>query len=94
MNPLLKPGNSKETTVVERRRPGRIETKNPHLISLYRRPVKVSTAADDQIADQLPTRTQDEEITDPLAAARGIALGIVISIPIWVLIGLAAWSLL
>ncbi len=66
-------------TPADRRRPGRPEAVNPHLIMLLRDP----TAPEDP---DLIQRSQDD-----LGAARGIAVGLVLSAPFW---GLVAYFLL
>ena len=68
--------------VIERRRPGRIETISAHLIPLFRRPAP--TAKITQVSHETEPR-------DDLAPARGIAFGVVLAIPLWALIGFAAW---
>jgi hypothetical protein len=94
VEPSARSDNGKATITAERRRPGRIETSNPHLIKLLRRPEEISPAIEDEAIEVLSTRIQDEIDTDLLAPAKGIILGLAISIAIWVLIGLAGWFLL
>ena len=66
--------NSKATIAAERRRPGRVETSNPHLIKLLRRPGEISPTIEDEAIDILSTRIQDEIDADLLAPAKGIIL--------------------
>jgi hypothetical protein len=70
-------------TMVSRRRPGRSDDAHPALIPLLRG--TASPVPDDTmlIAD-LPTVLADLETqSDVLAPARGIMLGIALSVPIW-----------
>lgn len=66
----------------DRRRPGRAEYANPDLIALLRTAPFAENAA-----------ATDAAVTDsenPLATAKGIGVGILLAIPLWALIGLAA----
>ncbi len=94
MEPSAQLDKSKAIIAAERRRPGRLETINPHLIKLLRCPEEISPTIEDEAIDILSTSIQDDIDTDLLAPARGIILGLAISLAIWVLIGLAGWFLL
>lgn len=94
MEPSAQSDKSKATIAAERRRPGRLETINPHLIELLRCPEEISPTIEDEAIDILSTRIQDDIDTDLLAPARGIMLGLAISLAMWALIGLADWFLL
>jgi hypothetical protein len=75
------------TQVQDRRRAGRVEYRNPSLVSLLRdasNPGVEPGSADDANA---------VEAGDPLRAARGIALGVVISGLAWILISSSIWML-
>jgi hypothetical protein len=66
-------------TPSDRRRPGRLEQVSPTLVPLFR------GAAQNVHIDL------DIDYTAPLAAARGIALGTCLAVPLWALIGVAGW---
>ena len=78
----------------DRRRPGRVDFDNPHLIDLLRRP-------DPADANAVPPQTLEEELThlaadhdgDPLRAARGLVTGVLISIALWAS-AILTWKLL
>jgi hypothetical protein len=78
------------TSLAERRRLGRANV-SPTLIELLRTPAK-----DDVIPDDLH-RTLEDELpieVDPIAPARGIALAVTLSVPIWAAIGTLAYAIL
>lgn len=62
----------------ERRRPGRPETVSPALLPLLRR----HSLMQDALGHREP---------DDLAAARGIGLGVVIGLAIWLALAVLAW---
>jgi hypothetical protein len=64
--------------VPDRRRPGRVEHISPTLIPLLREPA--------QFVD-----TELDTEADTLVAARGIAVAVLLSVPLWGLVGLVAW---
>ena len=67
---------------IERRRPGRIKAADAELIPLMRKPDLVMELPPEPLA------TWDAwEPKDPLQPSRGIALGVVLSLPIWAAIG-------
>jgi hypothetical protein len=70
MEPGPQSDNGKATIATERRRPGRIETSNPRLIKLLRRPEEISPTLEDEAIDILSARVQDEIGADLLAPAR------------------------
>jgi hypothetical protein len=77
------------SVVVDRRRPGRIEHKNAALIAILRRPPPGS-------AEALSSTLDDESLettTDDLISARGIVIGLLLSAPLWGVMGLAIWLL-
>ena len=72
---------------IERRRPGRLTDVSPWLVSLLRSkhpgeqvPAPQEHADDGQPAD----RDDDERDDDDLGIAQGIALAVLLSIPLWV----------
>ena len=75
-------------TAKDRRRPYRLNRVSPHLIALLRRSTAPNT----------PTPLLDDMDVPPLgselAIARGFGLGLVLSVPIWSIIGLAIWAML
>ena len=75
-----------------RRRPGR-RTAAPELIPLLRAPAK-----DEEISEDLRRQIEDEgELpidVDPIATARGVALGVALSAPMWLAVLGAGYALL
>jgi hypothetical protein len=67
------------SAVPDQRRPGRLEQVSPALIPLPCEPA--------QCAD-----TDQDIDTDPLVPARGIIVGLLLSVPLWALIGLGIWG--
>jgi hypothetical protein len=89
------PERSSTQTATDRRRPGRVETDNPHLIALFRNPWSATPTPVDEAADRIaPAMSDDVEDDDPLASARGILSGLLIGITMWAAIGVGAWYLL
>jgi len=85
----IAPSNAVASIVLEdRRRPNRSSRVSPHLISLLRRSTAPNT----------PTPLLDDVDVSPsgseLAIARGLGLGLVLSVPIWTIIGLAIRAML
>ena len=69
---------------IERRRPGRREV-DPVLIPLLRRPAGDGRLREDDVA----LRTAEPALSpgrDPLGAARGVAMSLMISLPFWGLV--------
>jgi hypothetical protein len=66
--------------VLDQRRPGRLEKVSPALIPLLREPAECADGLDFD--------------SDPLAPARGIVVGLLLSVPLWGLIGLGVWFVL
>jgi hypothetical protein len=75
--------------LVERRRAGRVDYQNPHLIELLRKPGTELPLAEP--ADELVTAEED---VDPLAPGRGLFLGVLIGTGMWIAGGLTFWWLL
>lgn len=87
---------SKQSTVLdsdERRRPGRVNSVSPTLVSLLRRPLPDSPEAvsliDDDGLEDAPSAAADQNRRHDLAAAQGVLVGLVLSLPLWALIILA-----
>jgi len=81
------------STLVERRRPGRVEFINPHVIALLRNP----TTGDPDTSAEFSESVEDlgtSEDNDNLAPAKGILTGVLLALPFWALIGAGAWFLL
>ena len=70
----------------DRRRPDRPDHASPHLIPLLRT-AETGAAAAPGTSDELP-------FEDALAPAKGIAIGLVLSVPLWAAIGGIVWALL
>jgi hypothetical protein len=84
--------SSAEETVTrtDRRRPGRVDYENPHLVDLLRHAggdAHAGGAVDEQ--PEAPA----EAYVDGLAPARGLLLGTLIGAAAWIVIGLAIWLL-
>ncbi len=86
-SPPPEPDPAAETTLPDRRRPGRIATDNPHLIALMR---EAGRAAASEFEDDAPGGAMDE---DDLGPARGIALAVGIGLMLWLLIAVVAVAL-
>ena len=71
---------------VERRRPGRREV-SPELIPLLRRPVGDGMIQDDFPADGIEGQPALATGRDALAPARGIAMSLLLSVPLWCVVG-------
>ncbi len=71
---------------LDRRRPGRIEPADAELIPLMRKPKPAREVSDEPLEKWEPR--------DPVAPPRGIALGVVLCIPIWLAIGEIFYHLL
>jgi len=85
----IAPSNAADSIVVEdRRRPNRLTRVSPHLISLLRRSTAPNTLT--FLLDDVDVPPSSSE----LAIARSVGLGLVLSVPIWTIIGLAIWAVL
>ena len=90
-DPLIQNDVHAELVAEDRRRPGRTEA-DPALVPLLR---QVSAELDwqkqwpDESIDDWQHRL-DEKDQDALGSARGIALGVVLSMPAWLLLGYLA----
>jgi len=71
-----------------RRRLGRNDKVSPHLIPLLRDPAAVDIPAPPLCETETPP------LSDQLAPARGIAFGLVLSVPLWAVIAGAVWAVL
>jgi len=80
-------------TLVERRRPGRVEFTNPHVLALLRDPTAGDPGTSAEISEQLEDLGTSED-DDNLAPAKGILTGLLLALPFWALIGAGAWFLL
>ncbi len=79
-------------TLTDRRRPGRVDYENPHLVELLRDSDRVPPPGEP--AEELVGSGIDAyEDEDPLRPARGILLGIAIASGLWGAGGLAVWML-
>ena len=81
-------------TLVERRRPDRVEFTNPHVIALLRDPTAVDPAALAEISEPVEDLSTTSEDNDNLAPAKGVLAGLLLALPFWALIGTGAWFLL
>ena len=86
-SPRPEPDTAAETTLPDRRRPGRIATDNPHLIALMR---EAGRATVPEFDDDAPGGAID---ADDLGPARGIGLAVGIGLLLWLLIAVIAVAL-
>lgn len=88
----LNSGPAKDATASDRRRPGRVDTDNEHLIALFRHPASIAPIPEAEAADQIAVRLLlDEAEEDQLAAARGLAFCVLSGALLWGIIGLCIW---
>jgi len=73
----------------ERRRRERVHTTNPHLIRLFR--TRGSSAGVDRLASPAPIETDEQ---DQLAAAKGVALSVLIGLVLWITFCFGVWYFL
>ena len=73
-------------TLMDRRRFGRVDYQNPHLIDLLRAPSDAP-----QPAEPVEEPFDDEADAHPLAPARGIMRGMLIASGMWAAGGLLVW---
>ncbi len=88
LEPTLRGKLAAPAALNDRRRPDRLRDVSPHLIPLLRT---------SPTQDAFPGLSSEEGIApfeDELTPARGIALGLVLSVPLWVIIGGVAWAVL
>ncbi len=70
-----------------RRRPGRNDQVSPHLIPLLRNPATADIPAPP------PVKSDRPHLDERFALARDIGFGLMLSAPLWALIGAIAWML-
>jgi hypothetical protein len=80
--------------MVSRRRPGRRDDAHPSLIPLLRGTASPIPDDPPMIGDPATIQVDQETEGDALAPARGIIFGIALSVPIWAVLILGAYSLL
>ena len=87
---LLQTGKQASTPaeIKDRRRLGRNYQVNPHLIPLLRNAAAVDIPAPS------PCETEALPLSDQLAPARGIAFGLMLSVPLWAVVAGAVWAIL
>lgn len=81
-------------TVIERRRPGRVEYSDPQLIKLLRGSTRLDPVTSVDICVPFENLGTESDDRDNLAPAKGILTGLVLALPLWALIGAGAWLLL
>lgn len=82
------PSDAATIAAEDRRRPNRLNRVSPHLISLLRRSTSPNTAT--PLLDNVDVPASGHE----LAIARGFGLGLLLSVPIWTIIGFAIRAML
>ena len=70
----------------DRRRPGRADQASSHLLPLLRT-AEIEAAAASGIEEELP-------FEDALAPAKGIAVGLLLSMPVWAVVAGIVWAAL
>jgi hypothetical protein len=86
------PGALDGSHIVDRRRPGRAEYKNQHLIALLRNePISSSPGLSD-IRNDVSSYTEDD--ADDLRPAKGIVMGVLLGLALWLIIGSLVWVLI
>jgi hypothetical protein len=78
-------------TLADRRRLGRVDYQNPHLIELLRAPGEAPLPAEPV---EIPADADADADPDSPAAARGIIMGMLIGSSIWIAGGLITWLVL
>jgi hypothetical protein len=76
------PDGANADTAPDRRRPGRAEV-SPDLIPLLRNPVDAEIPPDDTHGADHPR--------DDLEPAKGLAVGLLLAVPLWCVIALVIW---
>ncbi len=71
-----------------RRRPGRSAHVSQHLLSLLRDPASA------EIPAPSPGAVEVQSFREDLPIAKGLGVGLLLSIPAWTAIGLATWAML
>jgi hypothetical protein len=67
---------------------------NPHLIARFRNLTAVEAIAEAEVANRVsPTHAETDE-HDSLGVAKGVVVGLLVSVGLWTVIGFAAWCLL
>ncbi len=95
MPELPEEGRLNTQTATDRRRLGRLQTDNQHLIALLRNPASVEPTPAEVAADRIGLFAYDEaEEDDSFVPARGIAIGSLTGIAMWAMIGAGVWYLL
>ena len=84
--PDIAPAPVVSSILKNRRRPERPDQASPHLISLLRT-TEIEASAVSIPADELP-------FEDALAPTKGIAVGLLLSVPVWAVIGGIIWTAL
>ena len=76
------------TVLDGRRRPGRFEQVNPHLVPLLRNPASA------EIPVLPPSIAGARSSNEDLTIARGFGIGLLLAVPTWAAIGLVTWAVL
>lgn len=74
--------------IKDRRRPGRNNQVNPHLIPLLRDPATADIPA------SLPGEVEAPPLGDGIVPAQGIVFGLALSVPVWVWVAGVVWAVL
>jgi hypothetical protein len=74
---------------MERRRPGKRNEASPELIAMMRRPAGDGVIPEYLAVDMPGYEPAIQPGSDPLSAMRGIAICVVLSVPLWCCVGAA-----
>ncbi len=80
--------------LTDRRRPGRVEYNNQHVIAMMRDPTALDPATLADVSVPFDNSGDESDESDNLAPARGILTGLLLALPFWALIGAGAWFFL
>ncbi len=72
---------------IERRRPGRRNDVSPELIAMMRRPAGDGVIREDFAAGRLEAEPAVRPGSDPMSPVRGIAMSLLLSVPLWCFLG-------
>ena len=72
---------------IERRRPGRRNDVSPRLMAMMRHPIGDGVMPEDFSVDTQESEPSIRPGSDPISPARGIAVSVLLVIPLWCVVG-------
>jgi hypothetical protein len=69
-------------------------TDNPELIAWFRNLTAVEATSGAEVADRVSRTHADIDEHDSLGVAKGVVVGLLVSVALWTVIGFTAWCLL